>query len=352
LTLLAYLPWLILQPSVASTMFFYEFLLEPLALLHNDFFVKTFFGSSHWGKRILEQSHTHSLNRNRHCLSRWKLRLQLIVVSSLFGGNPFVDGVLGHNLLLSRAFSVGTPSWMGFLATTYCCLRPFQWEPLRGWGFRPQLIVVSGPFSQPCLAITKPFSWTFSFFTTLSGYHEAFLINFFFFHDGILAITKPFSRNFSFFTMEFWLSRSLSHELFLFSRWNSGYHEAFLTKFFFFHNGILAITKPFSWTFSFFTMEFWLSRSLSHELFIFSRWNSRNTQFGGSLFLYICHKEYLHRIRLVKNLALDLEPPLQGKEYGPPYSNATKKVKAILHLARTYFFLKSLIDTWFGFFDF
>jgi hypothetical protein len=26
---------------------FLEFLLEPLALLHNDFFVKTFFGSSH-----------------------------------------------------------------------------------------------------------------------------------------------------------------------------------------------------------------------------------------------------------------------------------------------------------------
>jgi hypothetical protein len=71
-----------------------------------------------------------------------------------------------------------------------------------------------------------------------------------------------------FFTMEFWLSGSLSHELFffhdgiltirkpfsrtsLFSRWNSGYQEAFLTNF------------------SFFTMEFWLSGSLSHELFFF-----------------------------------------------------------------------------------
>jgi hypothetical protein len=47
----------------------------------------------------------------------------------------------------------------------------------------------------------------------------------------------------------------------------------------------------------------------------------------------------------LKTLPLDLEPPLQGKEYGPPYSNATKKVKAILHLATTYFFPKSLIDT-------
>jgi hypothetical protein len=105
--------------------------------------------------------------------------------------------------------------------------------------------------------------------------------------------------NFSFFTMEFWLSGSLSHELFfhdgilvirepflltfLFSRWNSGYQEAFLTNF------------------SFFTMEFWLSGSLCHELFffhdgilairkpfsrtfLFSRWNSGNTQFGGRLF--------------------------------------------------------------------
>jgi hypothetical protein len=44
----------------------------------------------------------------------WKLRLQLIVVLSLFGGNPFVDGILCHNLLLSRAFLVGIPLWMGF----------------------------------------------------------------------------------------------------------------------------------------------------------------------------------------------------------------------------------------------
>jgi hypothetical protein len=49
----------------------------------------------------------------------------------------------------------------------------------------------------------------------------------FFFHDGILAITKPF------------------HELFLFSRWNSGYHEAFPRTFSFFHDGILATTGTF-----------------------------------------------------------------------------------------------------------
>jgi hypothetical protein len=35
---------------------------------------------------------------------------------------------------------------------------------------------------------------------------------------------------------------------------------------------------------------------------------------------------------------------LQGKEYGPSYSNATRKVKLI-------FVPKSLVDTWFGFFS-
>jgi hypothetical protein len=33
---------------------------------------------------------------------------------AFIGGNPFVDGILGHNLLLYQAFSVGIPLWMGF----------------------------------------------------------------------------------------------------------------------------------------------------------------------------------------------------------------------------------------------
>jgi hypothetical protein len=78
-------------------------------------------------------------------------------------------------------------------------------------------------------------------------------------------------------TMEFWLSGSLSHKLF------------------FFHDGILAIKKPFSRT------------------FLFSRWNSVNTQFGGRLFSYIYHKEYLHRIRLVKNLPSWFRAPFARK---------------------------------------
>jgi hypothetical protein len=42
-------------------------------------------------------------------------RPQLVVVSGLFDGNPSMDGIfLGHNLLLSQAFSMGIPRWMGF----------------------------------------------------------------------------------------------------------------------------------------------------------------------------------------------------------------------------------------------
>jgi hypothetical protein len=204
-------------------------------------------------------------------------RQQLIVVSGLLGGNPFVDGILGHNLLLSRAFSSQSPLFL-------------RWN---------------------------------------SDYREAFFTNLFIFHNGILAIRKPFFTNFSFFTMELWLSRSLSHELchfftiefwlsgslfsrtFLFSRWNSSYQEAFLTSFFIF-----------------FTMEFWLSGSLSHELFpFFTMEFSKYAIWGKTLFIYITKSIYTGSASL-KTLPLDLEPPLQGKEYGPPYSNASKKGKA------------------------
>jgi hypothetical protein len=117
---------------------------------------------------------------------------QLIIVSGLFGGNPFVDGILGHNLLLSWA-----------------------------------LFTISSPFHDGILAIRKPFSRPFLFFTM-----EFWL-------------SKPFSRTFPFFMMEFWLSGSLSHELFFFSRWNSGY-QSLSHELFFFYDGILAIRKPFS----------------------------------------------------------------------------------------------------------
>jgi hypothetical protein len=62
------------------------------------------------------------------------------------------------------------------------------------------------------------------------------------------------------------------------------------------------------------------------------------TIWGKTLFIYITKSIYIGFASL-KTLPLDLEPPLQGKEYGPPYSNATKKVKVDV------FFPKSLIDT-------
>jgi hypothetical protein len=166
---------------------------------------------------------------------------QLVVVSGLFGGNPFVDGI--------------------FWATTCCCLRPLWWESLDAWDFLGHNLLLSQAsfFLDGILAITKPFSRTLSFFTM-----EFWLSR------------SPFHELFSLFTLELWLSRYLSHELFLFfSRWNFGYHEAFLTNFFFFfHVGTLAITKPFSRTFSFFSRwNFVYHEAFLMNFFFFSRWN-------------------------------------------------------------------------------
>jgi hypothetical protein len=113
--------------------------------------------------------------------------------------------------------------------------------------------------------------------------------------------------------MEFWLSQSLCHELF-----------------FFFLDGILAITKPLSRTFfPFFSMEFWLSQSLCHELFSFFTMELWKYAIWGedSFYTYITKSIYIGSASL-KTLPLDLEPPLQEKEYGPSYSTTTKKRKA------------------------
>jgi hypothetical protein len=74
---------------------------------------------------------------------------------------------------------------------------------------------------------------------------------------------SPFT-NF-FFTVEIWLSRSL-FTIFSFTWWNLGYHEA-LSRIF-------------------------LSHCVVHKMH----------ELGEDSF-YIYHKEYLHRTRLVKNLA-------------------------------------------------
>jgi hypothetical protein len=63
------------------------------------------------------------------------------------------------------------------------------------------------------------------------------------------------------------------------------------------HDEILAITKP-SHKLFFHTMELWLSRSLftNHD-------GIHKMHDLGEDSFHIYHKEYLHRIRLVKNLA-------------------------------------------------
>jgi hypothetical protein len=168
-------------------------------------------------------------------------------------------------------------------------------NPFCGWDFR----LSRSLFSQTLLL------FIIEFWLSGSPSHE----DFFSFSMESRLSRSPFHE--SFFTMEFWLSRSLSHELFFFhdgilaikepftrtflffSRWNSGYHGAFHTNF------------------SFFTMEFWLSRSLSHELFffhdgilaikepftrtfLFSRWNSQNARFGEDSFhIYITKSIYI-----------------------------------------------------------
>jgi hypothetical protein len=159
--------------------------------------------------------------------------------------------------LLSQAFSVGIPLTVGFRTQLVVVLGLSVGIPLTV-GFMPQLVAASGlsvgipltvGFRPPLvvasgLSVGIPllvgFRLSRSLWLSQSPFHKLFL-----FHDGILAITKPFTRtflfswwnfgyheafhmNFSFFTVEFRLSLSLSHE------------------FFFFHGGILSITKPFT----------------------------------------------------------------------------------------------------------
>jgi hypothetical protein len=99
-------------------------------------------------------------------------------------------------------------------------------------GFRPQLVVVSG------LSVGIPL---------MVGFRLS---------QSLWLSQSPFPNSSSF-TMGFWLSRNLSHEL-SFSRWNLGYHEAFLVAFS--HGGTSSITEPFHEIFH--TVEYRLLRSL------------------------------------------------------------------------------------------
>jgi hypothetical protein len=96
------------NPQLLQPWFSTNFHTSPLPFYHNDFIAKNF---QQFALRKNFKTTPHIFTWSQ---SSWKLRLQPIVASNLFGGNPFVDGILGHNLLLSQAFSVGIPSWMGF----------------------------------------------------------------------------------------------------------------------------------------------------------------------------------------------------------------------------------------------
>jgi hypothetical protein len=125
-----------------------------------------------------------------------------------------VDGILGHNLLLSRAFF---HNLFFFSRWNF----GYQEDFFTNFSFFTMEFWLSG-------SLFHELFFTMEFWLSGSLFHELF-----FFHDGILAIRKPFSRTF------------------IFSRWNSGYQEAFFTNF------------------SFFTMEFWKYAIWGKTLFIY-----------------------------------------------------------------------------------
>jgi hypothetical protein len=120
----------------------------------------------------------------------------------------------------------------------------------------------------------------FSFPRWNPGYHEAYL-RIFLSHGGIPAITEPFHK-FFFHMVESRLSRSLFMN-FSFPWWNPCYHGAF-SRIFLSHGGISAITKPL------------------YEFFFLMVESTKCTIWGEDSF-HIYHNEYLHRTRLIKNLA-------------------------------------------------
>jgi hypothetical protein len=143
-------------------------------------------------------------------------------------------------LLLSQAFRWES-LWRWDLGHNLLLSQAFRWESLWRWdlGFHGAFGYQGASFSKHFIFFLNlgyhgALSWISFLFSWISGNHRTF-------HDGISAITEPF-------TMEFRLSHSLS-------RWNFGYHRAF-------HDGVSAITEPF-------TMEFRLSRSLSQTFMNF-----------------------------------------------------------------------------------
>jgi hypothetical protein len=154
-------------------------------------------------------------------------------------------------------------------------------------------------------------------------------------------LSRSLSHELFFFTMEFWLSRSLSHELFFFTMefWLS----RSLSQELFFFTTEFWLSGSLSYELFFFTMEFWLSRSLSHELLFHTMEFTKCTIWGKTLFIYITKSIYIGSASL-KTLPLDLEPPSQGKEYGPSYCNEIVEKKANVFVPEiTYKFVTQIL---------
>jgi hypothetical protein len=151
------------------------------------------------------------------------------------------------------------------------------------------------------MAITEPFTRTFFFLSRWnSGYHGAFSR---FFYMVESRLSRSLLTNFSFTWWNLCYHEAFSHEFF-FHMVESRLSRSLFTRTFLSHGGISAITKPFQ------KVEF-----------------IKCTIWVKTLFIYITKSIYIGSASL-KTLPLDLEPPLQGKEYGPPYCNeiAEKKV--------------------------
>jgi hypothetical protein len=145
-------------------------------------------------------------------------------------------------------------------------------------------------FQDRILAIKEPFTRTFLFHDGILAIKEPFTQTFLF-QDGILAIKEPFTRTFLFYDGILAMK------------------EPF-TRTFLFYDGILAIKEPFTRSFLF--------HDGTHKM--------RDLR-EDSFHTYITKSIYIGSTSL-KTLPLDLEPPLQGKEYGPSYCNAATKKKA------------------------
>jgi hypothetical protein len=163
--------------------------------------------------------------------------------------------MLGHNLLLSRAFRWESP-WRWDLGHNLLLSQAFRWESLWRWDLGHNLL--SQAFRWESL-----WRWDFrllrslwlsrSLFTNSSSFTMEFRLlrslSEFFFHTIEFWLSRSLFHKFLFHTMEFWLSRSLVTN-FSFTRWNSGYQGAF-SQILLSHDGILAIKEPFFTNFSF-----------------------------------------------------------------------------------------------------